>query len=133
MPMNNINVSVANPAFVRDALQPLHDCGLTVLNMEANNLGGEFNNTLWAPMVNLRVMNLGELQYRHDAAGCSIGMMLLVTAAVIHTAHAAAVIHTTHAAAVIHTAHAAARFARICTHTRAPVPSPPASTPCVSV
>eukprot|EP00878_Enallax_costatus_P012841 GHUV01013409.1.p1 GENE.GHUV01013409.1~~GHUV01013409.1.p1 ORF type:complete len:602 (+),score=76.08 GHUV01013409.1:316-2121(+) len=56
MPMNNLNVSLANPQFV-SAIQQLHDCGLTVLNLEANNLSGEMRDKQWTGLDNLRVIN----------------------------------------------------------------------------
>lgn len=59
MPMNNLNVSLANTAFL-SALQQLHDCGMTDMDLEANNLSGEMHDQEWSKMVNLRVIDFGE-------------------------------------------------------------------------
>jgi hypothetical protein len=55
---NNLNATLSNPALV-NALLSLHACGLTVLNLEANNLAGSIPDA-FAQLVNLKVLNLGE-------------------------------------------------------------------------
>lgn len=59
MPMNNMNVSLENSEFM-SAIQQLHDCGLTVLNLEANNLSGQVKDKQWGGLRGLRVINIGE-------------------------------------------------------------------------
>jgi hypothetical protein len=44
-----------------NALLSLHACGLTVLNLEANNIAGSIPDA-FAELVNLKVQNLGEQQ-----------------------------------------------------------------------
>jgi hypothetical protein len=55
---NNLNASLSNPALV-EALLSIHACGLTVLNLEANNLAGSIPEA-YGQLVNLKVLNLGE-------------------------------------------------------------------------
>lgn len=59
MPMNNLNVSLGNQQFIA-AIQQLHDCGMTVLDLEANNLSGNMTDRGWSNLVNLRVINFGK-------------------------------------------------------------------------
>lgn len=58
--MNNLNASLQDPALL-EAIGKLHACGLTVLNLEANNLSGEMVYEGWSSFVNLRLINVGEL------------------------------------------------------------------------
>jgi len=60
MPINNLNVSLANPAFL-NSVQKLHACGLTVLSIEANNLVDNIVDE-WGTLVNLKVLSIGEHQ-----------------------------------------------------------------------
>ncbi|WIA21435.1 hypothetical protein OEZ85_000647 [Tetradesmus obliquus] len=56
MPLNNLNVSVSDPKWLR-TVQALHDCGMTKLSLEANQLSGEMDDA-WGDMVHLKVLNL---------------------------------------------------------------------------
>jgi hypothetical protein len=40
-------------------MQALHDCGMTKLSLEANQLSGEMDDA-WGNMVRLKVLNLGK-------------------------------------------------------------------------
>lgn len=66
LPMNNLNVSLGDSMFVT-AIQQLHACGLTVLNLEANNLSGEMDDKQWSKLTNLRVINFGEQALESEA------------------------------------------------------------------
>jgi hypothetical protein len=57
---NNLNATLSDPALVK-ALLSIHACGLTALNLEANNLAGSIPDD-YAQLVNLKVLNLGEQQ-----------------------------------------------------------------------
>jgi hypothetical protein len=57
---NNLNATLSNAAMV-NALLSLHACGLTALNLEANNLAGSIPEA-YSQLVNLKVLNLGEQQ-----------------------------------------------------------------------
>lgn len=59
LPLNNLNVSLDDPEFV-SAVGQLHACGLTDLDLEANNLSGGMEAKGWSDMVNLRVVNVGK-------------------------------------------------------------------------
>jgi hypothetical protein len=56
--INNLNASVEDPALLR-SLKTLHDCGMRVLNLEANNLIGAIPDA-WGSLNKLLVFNLGE-------------------------------------------------------------------------
>lgn len=56
--INNLNASVEDPALLR-SLKSLHDCGMRVLNLEANNLIGALPDA-WGSLNQLLVFNLGE-------------------------------------------------------------------------
>lgn len=56
--INNLNASVEDPALLR-SLKSLHDCGMRVLNLEANNLIGAIPDA-WGSLNKLLVFNLGE-------------------------------------------------------------------------
>lgn len=58
LPINNMNASMANTSWL-GAIQRLHGCGLTVLNIEANNLVDNIIDA-WGSLTNLTVLNLGE-------------------------------------------------------------------------
>jgi hypothetical protein len=57
LPINNLNVSVANPKLIA-AFQDVHDCGMSVLNLEANNLIGALT-LAWGNMEHLTYINMG--------------------------------------------------------------------------
>lgn len=57
LPLNNLNVSVDNAEWLA-TIQHLHDCGLTVLSLEANQLSGNMSGA-WGNLLNLKVLNLG--------------------------------------------------------------------------
>jgi hypothetical protein len=68
---NNLNATLSNPGLV-NALLSLHACGLTVLNLEANNIAGSIPDA-FALLVNLKVLNLGEhfgKGHKSQAAAC---------------------------------------------------------------
>uniref|UniRef100_A0A383WDG8 Guanylate cyclase domain-containing protein n=1 Tax=Tetradesmus obliquus TaxID=3088 RepID=A0A383WDG8_TETOB len=56
LPINNLNASLSNPGMVSSLLS-IHACGLTVLNLEANNLAGSIPEQ-YSQLVNLKVLNL---------------------------------------------------------------------------
>jgi hypothetical protein len=56
--INNLNASVGDIEMVRP-MQQLHDCGLRVLNLEANDLTGQFH-PAWGGLKDLLVFNFGE-------------------------------------------------------------------------
>lgn len=56
--VNNLNVSMQNSVMF-GALKVLHDCGMTVLDLEGNNLVGSLTDR-WGELVHLNVLNLGE-------------------------------------------------------------------------
>lgn len=58
MPINNLNASVGNPKLVQP-LQQIHDCGLKILDLEANNLVGQMSE-LWGGLNQLWLLNFGE-------------------------------------------------------------------------
>lgn len=55
--VNNLNVSVGNPQLL-EPLQQIHDCGLKILDLEANNIAGQLSE-LWGGLDQLRLLNLG--------------------------------------------------------------------------
>lgn len=55
---NNLNVSLENAVFIR-SLVTLHDCGLTALDFENNNIMGSLTNA-WGALKHLQYLNLGE-------------------------------------------------------------------------
>jgi hypothetical protein len=59
LPINNLNVSLGNPLLL-PSLHKLHDCGMRVLNLEANNIIGPFTDA-WGELHRLTVFNFGEL------------------------------------------------------------------------
>lgn len=58
MPINNLNASVGNIEMVQP-MQQVHDCGMRILNLEANNLVGQFH-PAWGALKDLLVFNYGE-------------------------------------------------------------------------
>jgi len=54
----NVNGSTSDPKLL-DALEQLHACGLTGLNLESNEITGELV-PRWGTLTNLTVLNLGE-------------------------------------------------------------------------
>lgn len=58
LPINNLNVSLSNPVLL-PSLKILHDCGMRVLNFEANNLIGGFSDE-WGDLDKLTVFNFGK-------------------------------------------------------------------------
>jgi hypothetical protein len=56
--MNNLNVSLENPVFF-GGIRALHDCGLTVLNLESSNVGGMVTEE-WGQLEHFEVLDLGE-------------------------------------------------------------------------
>lgn len=65
--INNINVSLANPA-VLPSMKALHDCGMRVLNLEANNVAGPISDE-WGTLDKLLVFNIGE---SHFGVNCRV-------------------------------------------------------------
>jgi hypothetical protein len=59
MPINNLNASVGDIKMVQP-VQQVHDCGLRILNLEANNLVGQFHQA-WGGLKDLQIFNFGEL------------------------------------------------------------------------
>ncbi|WIA30200.1 hypothetical protein OEZ86_000292, partial [Tetradesmus obliquus] len=57
MPINNLNGSVGNIEMVQP-MQQVHDCGMRILNLEANNLVGQFH-PAWGALKDLLVFNYG--------------------------------------------------------------------------
>lgn len=57
LPINNLNVSMADGHLV-DAMTRIHGCGLTVLNLEANNIAGPIS-PAWGNLNHLSVFNFG--------------------------------------------------------------------------
>jgi len=60
LPVNKLNVSLSDEDFVT-SIQQLHACGLTVLDLEANQLSGQIS-PKFGSLVNLTVINIGELR-----------------------------------------------------------------------
>lgn len=58
LPINNLNVSLENPQLLPN-LKVLHDCGMRVLNLEANNIIGALSDD-WGQLNKLTVFNFGE-------------------------------------------------------------------------
>jgi hypothetical protein len=58
LPINNLNVSLSNPVLL-PSLKIMHDCGMRVLNLEANNLIGGFSDE-WGDLDKLTVFNFGK-------------------------------------------------------------------------
>lgn len=56
--INNLNASVGDIKMVRP-MQQLHDCGMRSLNLEANNLVGQFH-PAWGGLKDLLVFNFGK-------------------------------------------------------------------------
>jgi hypothetical protein len=92
LPINNMNVSMANTSWL-GAIQRLHGCGLTVLNIEANNLVDNIIDE-WGTLTNLTVLNLGEgqqclhniqeLQAAASAHACSLSRCCQVQPLTLH-------------------------------------------------
>lgn len=58
LPINNLNASVGDMEVVKP-MQQVHDCGLRILDLEANNLVGTFH-PAWGGLQHLTVFNFGE-------------------------------------------------------------------------
>lgn len=56
--MNNVNVSLENPVLFK-ALKTLHDCGMSMLNFESNNIGGRMTEE-WGHLQHMQYINLGK-------------------------------------------------------------------------
>jgi hypothetical protein len=74
MPINNLNASVGDIRVVQP-MQQLHDCGMRILNLEANNLVGQFHQA-WGGLKDLRVFNFGkQLQQQNSTAKANLSML----------------------------------------------------------
>lgn len=70
--MNNVNVSLSDPTLLR-SLKTLHACGLTIFDVESNNVAGSLTEE-WGQLRHLQYLNIG---------GCTTGPAWHV-AAVVH-------------------------------------------------
>lgn len=58
--VNRLNGSVDNSVFMNSLLQ-LHACGISKLQLQGNDLSGNMSSPAWGQLVNLTILDLGEL------------------------------------------------------------------------